>query len=48
MSKIIYQNSDGGVSVVHPTGEVPIEDLPAKLGLTDYEIVADDANPAGS
>ena len=45
MSKIIYQNSDGGVSVVHPTGEVPIEDLPAKLGLTDYEIVADDVIP---
>ena len=44
MSKIIYQNSEGGVSIVHPTGEVPIEDLPAKLGLTDYEIVADDAN----
>lgn len=43
--KIIYQNSDGGVSVVIPTGEVPVEDLPAKLGLTDYEIVADDAVP---
>ena len=41
MKKIIYQNSDGGVSVVHPTGDVPIEDLPAKLGLTDYEIVED-------
>jgi len=46
MSKLIYQNADGGVSIVHPTGEVPIEDLPAKLGLTDYEIVADDAIPA--
>ena len=45
MSKIIYQNSDGGVSIVVPTGEVPVEDLPAKLGLTDYEIVADDAVP---
>ena len=45
MSKIIYTNSQGGVSVVHPTGEVPIKDLPAKLGLTDYEIVADDAIP---
>jgi len=41
MKKIIYQNSDGGVSVVTPSGEVPIEDLPAKLGLTDYEIVED-------
>lgn len=45
MSKIIFQNSDGGVSIVHPTGEVPIEDLPAKLGLTDYEIVDDDVIP---
>jgi len=45
MSKIIYQNSEGGISIVHPTGDVPIEDLPARLGLTDYEIVADDAIP---
>ena len=45
MTKIIYQNSDGGVSVVIPAGEVPVEDLPAKLGLSDYEIVADDAVP---
>jgi len=45
MSRIIYQNSDGSVSVVIPTGEVPVEDLPAKLGLTDYEIVADDVIP---
>ena len=45
MSKIVYQNPDGGVSVVHPTGAISIEDLPAKLGLTDYEIVADDAVP---
>ena len=45
MSKIIYTNSDGGVSVVHPTGEVPISELPAKLGLIDYEIVADDVIP---
>tara|TARA_R110002012_G_scaffold101676_1_gene240995 strand:+ start:11210 stop:11629 length:420 start_codon:yes stop_codon:yes gene_type:complete len=45
MTKIIYQNSEGGVSIVVPTGEVPVEELPAKLGLTDYEIVADDAVP---
>ena len=45
MSKIIYTNSDGIVSVVVPTGEVPIEDLPAKLGLTDYEIVEDEVIP---
>ena len=45
MTKIIYQNSDGGVSVVVPTGAVPVEDLPAKLALSDYEIVDDDAVP---
>ena len=45
MKKIIYQNPDGGVSVVTPSGEVPIEDLPEKLGLTDYEIVEDDVIP---
>ena len=43
--KIIYTNEEGGVSVVHPTGEVPINGLPAKLGLADYEIVADDVIP---
>jgi hypothetical protein len=45
MSKIIYQNLEGGVSIVHPTGEVPINELPAKLGLTDYEIVDDNVIP---
>jgi len=45
MTKIIYQNSDGGVSVVTPSGKVPIEDLPEKLGLTDYEIVENDVIP---
>lgn len=45
MAKIIYQLENGGVAVVHPTGEVPINELPAKLGLTDYEIVADDVIP---
>ena len=45
MAKIIFTNSDGGVSVVHPTGEVPISELPAKLGLTDYEIVDDSVIP---
>ena len=46
MSKIIYTNPDNGiVIVVHPTGATPIEDLPAKRGLTDYEIVDDDVIP---
>ena len=39
--KIIYTNPEGGVSVVHPTGEVPINELPSRLGLIDYEIVED-------
>lgn len=46
MIKIIYQNSEGGVSIVVPSGEVPIEDLPSKLGLTDYEIVEDEVIPS--
>ena len=27
MKKIIYQNSDGGLSVVYPTGALPFEDV---------------------
>ena len=46
MSLIIYQNQDDGVSVVHPTGEVPIEELAARLGLSDYDIVQLDAIPS--
>jgi len=45
MKKIIYQNPDGTVSIVTPSGKVLIEDLPEKLGLTDYEIVEDEALP---
>lgn len=46
--KIIYQNQEGGVSVIHPTGELSIEEVAAKdvpEGLS-YEIVEDDAIPA--
>ncbi len=46
--KIIYQNSEGGVSVIHPTGELPIEEVAAKdvpEGVA-YEIVEDDAIPS--
>jgi len=46
MSKIIFTNSDGGVSIVTPTGEVSITELPGRLGLTDWEIVDDDAIPS--
>ena len=44
MSKIIYTNSDGTVSVIHPTGNVndAIKDVPDGLS---YEIVEDSAIP---
>jgi len=46
--KIIYQNQEGGVSVIHPTGELSIEKVAAKdvpEGVA-YEIVEDDAIPS--
>ena len=46
--KIIYQNSEGGVSVIHPTGELSIEEVASKdvpEGVA-YEIVEDDAIPS--
>jgi hypothetical protein len=46
--KIIYTNNEGGVSVIHPTGELPIEEVAAKdvpEGIP-YEIVEDDAIPS--
>jgi hypothetical protein len=46
--KIIYTNNEGGVSVVIPTGELPIEEV-AKKDVPEgvpYEIVEDDAIPA--
>jgi len=48
MKRIIYQNESGGVSVIHPTGELSIEEVAAKdvpEGVA-YEIVEDDAIPA--
>ena len=30
MNRIIYPNNEGGLSVVIPTGELPIEDVAAK------------------
>jgi hypothetical protein len=47
-SRIIFQNESGGVSVIIPTGELPIEEVAAKdvpEGVP-YEIVDDDAIPA--
>lgn len=48
MSKILYPNSEGGVSVIHPTGELPIEDVCQKdvPAGTPYLIVEDDAIPS--
>jgi hypothetical protein len=46
--KIIFQNSQGGISVIHPTGELSIEEVAAKdvpAGVA-YEIVEDDAIPS--
>jgi hypothetical protein len=46
--KIIYTNNEGGVSVIHPTGELSIEEVAAK-DVPDgipYEIVEDDAIPS--
>jgi hypothetical protein len=48
MTRIIFQNESGGVSVIIPTGEISIEEVAAKdvpEGVT-YEIVEDDAIPA--
>jgi len=44
MSKIIYTNSDGTVSIITPTGDVndAIKDVPSGLS---YEIVEDSAIP---
>jgi hypothetical protein len=44
MSKIIYTNSDGSVSIIYPTGDVnnAIKDVPSGLS---YEIVEDSAIP---
>jgi hypothetical protein len=48
MSKILFQNSDGGLSVVHSTGVTPIEDLCHKCipAGTPYLIVEDDVIPS--
>jgi hypothetical protein len=48
MTRIIFQNESGGVSVIIPTGELPIEEVAAKdvpEGVA-YEIVEDNAIPS--
>ena len=48
MSKILFPNSKGGVSVINPTGELPIEDVCQKdvPAGTPYLIVEDDVIPS--
>ena len=48
MSKILFQNPDGGVSVIIPTGELPIEDVCQKdvPAGTPYLVVEDDVVPS--
>ena len=46
--KILYPNPDGGICVIHPTGELPIEDICQKdvpAGVP-YLIVEDDVIPS--
>ena len=48
MTKILYPNSEGGVSVIVPTGELPIEDVCQKdvpAGVP-YLIVSEDDIPS--
>ena len=48
MSKILYPNSEGGISVIHPTGELSIEDVCQKdvpAGVP-YLIVSEDDIPS--
>ena len=48
MRKILYPNQTGGVSVIHPTGELPIEDVCQKdvPAGTPYLVVEDDVIPS--
>ena len=46
--KILHPNSEGGVSVITPTGELPIEDVAQKdvPAGTPYLVVEDDVIPS--
>ena len=48
MTRILYQNKEGGLSVVIPSGELPIEDVCQKdvPAGTPYLIVEDDVIPS--
>ena len=48
MNKILFQNIEGGLSVIHPTGEIPIADVAQKdvpAGVP-YLIVSEDDIPS--
>lgn len=46
--KIIYPNSEGGISIITPTGALPVEDVAQKdvPAGTPYLIVEDDVIPS--
>ncbi len=46
--KILFQNIEGGLSVIHPTGATPVEDICQKdvPAGTPYLIVEDDVIPS--
>ena len=48
MTRIIFPNSDGGISVISPTGKLPIADVAQKdvPAGTPYLIVEDDVIPS--
>ena len=48
MTRIIYTNNEGGISIIIPTGELSIEEVATKdvPAGTPYEIVEDDAIPS--
>ena len=48
MNRIIYKTDEGGVSVIIPTGELPIEDVCQKdvPAGTPYLVVEDDVVPS--
>lgn len=48
MKKILYPNPEGGISVIAPTGELPLADVAQKdvPAGTPYLIVEDDVIPS--
>ncbi len=48
MTKVLYPNPDGGICVIHPTNDLPVEDVCQKdvPAGTPYLIVEDDVIPS--